>query len=50
VVQIFQPEELPVTQRGHDPAFDYLYANLDLRLVESHRMQLVWEPPQASSE
>ena len=29
-VHIVQPEKLPVTQRGHDPAFNNLYAELDL--------------------
>ena len=32
-IQIFQPEELPVTQRGHDPTFDDLYTDFDLGLV-----------------
>jgi hypothetical protein len=33
-VHIVQPEKLPVTQRGYDPAFDNLYADLDLGLPD----------------
>src|ERR1700730_1754294 len=33
MVQIVQPEELPVTECGHDPAFDDLYTDFDLGLV-----------------
>jgi hypothetical protein len=48
-VQLFQSEELVVTQRRHDPALGDLHGVFDFGFAGSHRVQLVWEPRQADS-
>jgi hypothetical protein len=49
LVQIFEQEELVMAQRRHDPALGELHRVFDFGFVESHRMQVVWDPPQAVS-
>jgi hypothetical protein len=49
LVEIFEQEELVMAQRRHDPALGDLHGVFDFGFGESHRMQVVWDPPQADS-
>jgi hypothetical protein len=48
-VEVCQREEPGVTQRRYNPALGYLHAGLDLGLVKSYRMQVVWGTPRPDS-